>query len=75
MSESRSVDPDRSVTCAICGELADERRTVAIDTEQQYLGAPESFERIGKLYMLEQLGYEGEAHQSCVTNCTEVTDE
>lgn len=54
--EPDSVDPDRSVTCPICGALADERETVSL-WEDDY--AEKAKRR--------QVGMfpDGEAHQQC----------
>lgn len=57
-----------SVTCAICGELADERRTIPITSDKAITGASmvvESPRRwAGIVAAVEEFG-EGEAHQTC----------
>lgn len=58
----------RSVTCAICGELADERRTVPITSDKTITGASMVVEsphrRAAIVAAVEEFG-EGEAHQTC----------
>jgi len=65
------IDPDRSVTCAICGELADERRTVQCNPDQLSQAAPDAFERIGRAFVARRLFGAGEAHEACFTNTWE----
>lgn len=55
-----------SVTCALCGELADERRTTNLDPEAQYEAAPEDFSMIGRIFVARHLFGSGEAHQECL---------
>lgn len=57
-----------SVTCAICGELADEKRTVPITSDEEIAGPSmvvESPHRWAAMVVAtEELG-ESEAHQTC----------
>lgn len=68
------VDPDRSETCAICGDLVDERESYLIDPDEQYEASPEAFEQIGRMFTLRKAGYEGSAHFDCIRNFEEIIE-
>jgi hypothetical protein len=56
--DTTQVDPDRSVTCPICGELADERETVSL-WEDDYEPNPTSNHMVVAMFP------NGEAHAEC----------
>lgn len=55
-----------SVTCAICGDLADERETLPLDPWAMYEASPESFEAVGRALAARELHGEGEVHPECL---------
>lgn len=60
------VDPDHSVTCAFCGELADERRTIPL-WEDDYEGSD-------NLKPLMRIAPDGESHIECFEDWKAVPD-
>lgn len=66
--QTSHVDPNHSVTCALCGELADERRTVNLTTDLGELGPGLLIEapvRVGCIFKLVNDYGHGEAHEGC----------
>lgn len=61
-----NVDPDHSVTCPLCGEIADERRTITLDPHERRGAAPEAFETIGRAFVAREVFGDGEAHAWCL---------
>lgn len=65
----QSVPPDNSVTCLLCGRLADERKTVRITQDETEIDSALSVDNPCRAAAIEeaaQLLGEGEAHPDCL---------
>jgi hypothetical protein len=69
MTETANGVPiDHSVTCVICGELADERETAVVTSDLEILGPEMIIENPLRYGAIQQLVHDngaGEAHMDC----------
>lgn len=56
-----------SITCAVCGELHDERDTIPVDPGRLWEADPEAYKLIGRAYVAREIFGEGEALPGCLT--------